>query len=238
MDATEPTLYPKMYAPLKRATSGRLKGRLTPEPLDDDATAAMRMRFVFTEKVDGTNIRVHWDGYSVSFWGRTSRTKLHPELVEYLSSVFTEEAMEATFQDRKVTLFGEGIGKKIQSGLYGDDYKFVMFDTFFEQDYDSPLRGIWSEPMTIFQLSRVFNVPSVEQFSVTGTLREGIRDLPFGRSRLADVESEGWIATAVGGLLTRTGKRIKYKLKAKDILPVRELIDWDDPFWDPSKDSI
>lgn len=31
--------------------------------------------WVFTEKIDGTNIRIHWDGHKVEFGGRTGRRR-------------------------------------------------------------------------------------------------------------------------------------------------------------------
>lgn len=32
--------------------------------------------WVFTEKIDGTNIRIHWDGHKVEFAGRTDRAQI------------------------------------------------------------------------------------------------------------------------------------------------------------------
>lgn len=39
----------------------------------------------FTEKVDGTNIRVHWDGHRVTFAGRTDRAQIPKHLLERLN---------------------------------------------------------------------------------------------------------------------------------------------------------
>ena len=35
----------------------------------------------FTEKIDGTNIRVHWDGHKVMFGGRTDNAQIPTSLV-------------------------------------------------------------------------------------------------------------------------------------------------------------
>lgn len=71
----------------------------------------------FTEKVDGTNVRVCWDGHKVSFAGRTERAELPKNLVDALNKIFgtseAEELFEQTYGDKEVILFGEGYGGKI-----------------------------------------------------------------------------------------------------------------------------
>ena len=42
--------------------------------------------WLWTEKVDGTNIRVYWDGHTVSFGGRTERASIPAPLVNRLKS--------------------------------------------------------------------------------------------------------------------------------------------------------
>lgn len=87
----------------------------------------------WTEKIDGTNIRVIWDGHNISFGGRTERAQIPAHLVNFLNEKFmnneTEELFEQTFGEREVILFGEGYGPKIQNGgEYRDDVSFIMFD--------------------------------------------------------------------------------------------------------------
>ena len=59
----------------------------------------------FTEKLDGTNTRVYWDGHKVSYGGRTDRAQMPVPLMNYLVSVFgtqeVEELFEQTFGERK-----------------------------------------------------------------------------------------------------------------------------------------
>ena len=38
----------------------------------------------FTEKIDGTNIRIYWDGHTVTFGGRTDRAQIPVFLLDYL----------------------------------------------------------------------------------------------------------------------------------------------------------
>lgn len=86
----------------------------------------------FTEKVDGTNIRVHWDGYRVSFGGRTDKAKIPKHLLERLEQLFggetNEELWEQKFGEKEVTLYGEGYGHKIQTNGYIDGVDFILFD--------------------------------------------------------------------------------------------------------------
>ena len=69
--------------------------------------------WLFTEKVDGTNIRIHWDGHQVEFGGRTDRAQIPDFLLEKLRSMFgtaeAEELFEQTWGEKEVFLFGDGI---------------------------------------------------------------------------------------------------------------------------------
>ena len=47
----------------------------------------------FTEKVDGTNIRIIWDGHKVSFAGRTDKAQMPAELSNLLFEWFGGEEM-------------------------------------------------------------------------------------------------------------------------------------------------
>ena len=45
----------------------------------------------FTEKVDGTNISIVWDGHKVEFHGRTERAQIPSHLVNKLNELFGGE---------------------------------------------------------------------------------------------------------------------------------------------------
>lgn len=57
----------------------------------------------FTEKIDGTNIRIYWDGHKVSFWGRTDKAQIPVKLMNRLVELFGGEANEQLFEQK----FGE-----------------------------------------------------------------------------------------------------------------------------------
>ena len=95
------------------------------------------LKWIGTEKVDGTNIRIYWDGHNIQIAGRTNKAQIPIHLMEYLSNVFLTQEMEYVFEqmfgDKEVYLFGEGYGYKIQKDgeLYFEDRKtvgFILFD--------------------------------------------------------------------------------------------------------------
>ena len=95
----------------------------------------------FTEKIDGTNIRIYWDGHKVSYYGRTDKAQIPSQLMNRLIELFggdiNEEMFEQKFGDMPVMLIGEGYGAKIQKG--GGDYRtdndFILFDVCINGNY-------------------------------------------------------------------------------------------------------
>ena len=109
----------------KRLIEGRFRNP-TLEYLKDN-------KFIFTEKINGTNIRVHWDGHKVEFGGRTDKAQIPQALLDRLNQLFggqvNEEMFEQKFGETEVFIFGEGYGPKIQNGGgYRDDVDFIIFD--------------------------------------------------------------------------------------------------------------
>ena len=88
--------------------------------------------WIFTEKVDGTNIRVMFDGQNISIKGREKDSLIPDFLMENLSSTFMP--MEEVFREKfpnGVCIYGEGYGERIQDvgRLYiPKGQSFVLFD--------------------------------------------------------------------------------------------------------------
>jgi len=170
-------------------------------------------QWVWTEKVDGTNIRVMWDGHSVTFGGRTDKAQIPAHLVNKLNELFggtnKEEIFEQHFGDVSVILFGEGYGEKIQKGggLYGP-VNFILFDVF--------INGVWLKREAIEEIACAFNigvVPIVGEGSLNQAVEE-IRKHP--KSQLRDAELEGFVCRPACELLDRMGNRIIVKIKCRD----------------------
>lgn len=162
----------------------------------------------FTEKVDGTNIRVMWDGENVSFGGKTDRAQLPVKLFERLTRHFTADKFASL--DPGMCMYGEGYGKGIQGcgGLYSDEQEFVAFDVLYGTT--------WLKQADVADIASKLGVPSVPVVG-TGTLYDAIAMVRAGMdSEWGDFLSEGVVARPRVELLNRLGHRIIAKIKHKD----------------------
>lgn len=171
----------------------------------------------FTEKVDGTNIRVHWDGYRVEFGGRTDNAQIPATIINRLNDLFGGEANEQLFEQKfgqnDVTLFGEGYGPKIQNGgSYRDNVDFILFDVM--------INGNYQPRESVEDIARYFNV-NIVPILAEGPLSAGIDYVMTHKySTIAQngAELEGIVARPKMELKDRTGKRLIVKIKIKDFL--------------------
>lgn len=167
----------------------------------------------FTEKVDGTNIRIHWDGESVKFGGRTDKAQIPASLYEVLTSKFTPALMMKVFGDKGgVTLYGEGYGNKIQKvgNLYiPDSVDFILFDIM--------ANGIWFDQIKTLEMSHALEVDHVPLMG-SGSIIEAIDIAQKGFKSLinCNAPAEGLIIKPKFGLRDRLGKRIITKIKTCD----------------------
>jgi len=165
----------------------------------------------WTEKVDGTNIRVGWDGAVVELGGRTAAAQIPATLVVRLQSLLPVGLFAANYADSPLVLYGEGYGSKIQKG--GGNYKsdgvdFVLFDV---RVGDYWLRRADAEDVAAKLGLSV--VPVVGH----GTIIDAITMVKPGfRSRWGDFLAEGLVLRTPDGLMDRRGTRIVTKLKTKD----------------------
>lgn len=163
----------------------------------------------FTEKVDGTNIRIIWDGEAVAFGGRTDKAQIPAPLVAALIEMFPAEKLKAQF-DGPVVLYGEGYGAKIQKGggNYRADQSFVLFDV--------RVGGWWLQRLDVHDVGyrlEVEVVPSIAR----GTLANAIKMVRDGlRSQWGAFDAEGIVARPVIELVARSGHRIITKIKTRD----------------------
>lgn len=170
-------------------------------------------QWAFTEKVDGTNIRVSWDGSQIVFGGRTDSAQIPNGVINRLNDLFystpAKQRLREVFPDGGVVLYGEGYGTKIQSGgNYRQDQDFVLFDV--------KVGDIWLERHNVEDVAKKLQLDVVPVIG-HGTLLEAIALVKGGlKSTWGDFEAEGIVARPVVELLTRRGQRIITKIKAKD----------------------
>ncbi len=169
--------------------------------------------WLFTEKVDGTNIRVHWDGHKVEFSGRTDRAQIPGHLLNKLNEMFmtteVEELFEQTWGDKDVILFGEGYGPKIQNGgEYRSDVSFILFDVLVGNNYQE---REWVE-----KTAQMFNI-DVVPIVLTGTIQDGIDYvMKRPRSTMGTAMMEGVVGRPMVELRDRRGERVIVKIKWED----------------------
>lgn len=169
--------------------------------------------WVWTEKVDGTNIRVMWDGHSVTFGGRTDKAQIPAHLVNKLNELFggtnKEEIFEQKFGETSVILFGEGFGEKIQKGggLYGPA-NFILFDAI--------IGNMWLRPDSLKDIADSFGIQVVPQVGV-GSLYDAVKFIKtHPKSKLRDAEMEGIVCRPLFELADRRGNRMIVKIKCRD----------------------
>lgn len=175
--------------------------------------------WVFTEKVDGTNIRVMWNGSAVTFGGKTDDAQMPVTLLYRLQELFDGERnrglFAATFnraeETPQVTLYGEGYGAKIQKG--GGRYKpdgadFVLFDVKIDE--------WWLQRESIEDIAAKLGIDVVPILG-EGTLAEAIALTRTGfASRWGDFPAEGIVVKPKVEIKTRKGDRIITKIKQRD----------------------
>ena len=174
--------------------------------------------WAWTEKIDGTNIRVMYDGESVSFAGKTNRAQMYPGMHECLEKLFRLNAVYAMLDklfgktlDGKVEvcLYGEGYGAGIQKGgCYRDDKGFVLFDIW--------VNGWWLQRKDVVDIANQFDIDVVPVIGI-GTLPDMVKVVKAGfNSQWGKFKAEGIVARPVVELCARNGQRIITKLKCKD----------------------
>lgn len=170
-------------------------------------------KWLFTEKIDGTNIRIHWDGHNVEFGGRTDKAQIPDSLLAKLNEMFgsqeAEELFEQTWGEKEVFLFGEGYGPKIQNGgAYRQDVSFILFDVLVGDNYQE---REWVE-----KTARMFGI-DVVPVVLTGTIQDGIDYvMQHPASTMGTAMMEGVVGRPAVEMRDRRGNRIIVKIKWND----------------------
>lgn len=206
--------YPKIETPFNRDTEGTKKlieGSWRNETLE----FLKDCKFICTEKIDGANTSIFWDGHKIEYHGRTERAQIPSHLMNKLIEMFggdaNEELFEQKFGEMPVILYGEGYGVKIQSGgLYRPDVSFILFDVYL------PSQNIWLKRDSVEDIAKAFGI-DVVPIILTGTLQEAIdyvKTKPI--STIGTAPMEGLVCRPAVELYDRMGRRVIVKVKVKD----------------------
>ena len=189
--------------------------------------------WLFTEKVDGMNIRVILfpDGH-MEFRGRTDKADLPSDLITRLAYLFHDPVkaiaeghmpnadwrrqfawwFDTPMDERPtITLYGEGYGPGIQKGgAYGDAKNFILFDVRIGQRFLD-----WQSIVDISDGLGIKRVPVVG----AGSLHEAVDMVTNGwHSRLTgQLRAEGIVARLLYELRDGRGGRLLVKVKDRDL---------------------
>jgi hypothetical protein len=165
----------------------------------------------WTEKVDGTNIRIMWDEAGVRFGGKTERALLPAKLVVRLQELFPDDAkFKEVFDEPGVCLYGEGYGPGIQKGggNYRDSQDFVLFDI--------KIGGWWLRSNDVLDIGRQMGLDVVPVVG-SGNLPTCVSVVQAGfESQWGHFPAEGIVARPAVDLRERSGERIIVKVKTRD----------------------
>ena len=204
------SIFERDMAGTKKLINGKYRDDLV-EYLKDNT-------WIFKEKVDGTNVRIYWDGHKVSFGGRTENSQMPVSLVEILTKSFggseNEQLFEQKFGEKEVTLYGEGYGPKIQAGggNYREDVGIILFDV--------QVGNTWLDYEDVESLATIFNVPCVP-IVCEGPLQKGldvVRTIPMSHIAKIVRPMEGLVAIPKQRILNHMGRRVIVKIIVNDFL--------------------
>ena len=205
--------YHKIQTVFKRDPDNRFKTLLDGEFSIPEFEYLKDNPWVFTEKVDGTNIRIMFSKMRhLTFGGKSDNAMIPAFLLNRLNDIFLPkiEQFNSTFMDADICFYGEGYGAKIQKGggNYRPDQDFVLFDV--------KVGDWWLQRSDVEDIANEFKLDIVPVIG-EGTLLAMIEYAKNGfNSTWGEFSAEGIVARPKTELSTRSGHRIITKIKNKD----------------------
>ncbi|MES2620184.1 MAG: RNA ligase family protein [Bacteroidota bacterium] len=183
------------------------------------------IEWTWTEKIDGTNIRIFWDGETVRFGGKTDNAHIPTFLLQVLQDTFTAEKMRGVFGEAvvpeghtnaeplRICLYGEGYGAKIQKGgsYIPDRTDFILFDV--------KVNDWWLTRESIEDIASKLGVkivPVIGKGKLLGAVEFVKQGYKSTISHNKEYIAEGLIMKPSVELFNRKGERIISKIKYKD----------------------
>jgi hypothetical protein len=202
--------YPKIQSIFKRDEKGKFLDGVWSRP---EIEYLRNNTWCWTEKVNGTNIRIGWHGGKIVLGGRTDNAQIPATLIQYLQELFPEEKMREVFPDSDVVLFGEGYGRKIQKvgSLYiPNGVGFILFDVMVgrwwlnREDVEDVADKLGVKVVPIRCRSNIENATDFVKAKPMSLLSSNV---PF---------AEGLVGTPMVQMFSRNGTRVMTKIKVKD----------------------
>lgn len=211
-------MYHKIQSIYKRNPETKYKTFLMGQYSMPEFEYLANSEWVWTEKIDGTNIRVIWYGteslHSLEFRGKTDNAQLYKPLEEKLFQLFPIQSFDDCYSGMDMVLYGEGFGPKIQKGggNYGPSVDFILFDV--------NIGGIWLERENVEDIASKLGIKVVPVVG-KGTLTQAVLYTKLGFNSTFSTEgneflAEGLVLRPAIELQTRLGHRIITKVKHRD----------------------
>ena len=172
----------------------------------------------FTEKIDGTNIRVMWTDGKLRIGGRTDKASLPADLVQLLYETIDAQKMRETFGDNPAIIYGEGYGAGIQKGSgYSRTKQLVVFDVLVDGKW-------WLNRQNVYGIATKLGLKTVpfmgemDLDEAVTVVRGGLISLLAQRQGQTSetIPAEGLVGRTVEPLFDKHGNRLIIKLKTKD----------------------
>lgn len=188
--------------------------RLKPELILKNPVYGLLKEWDFTEKIDGTNVRVIWDHATgmVTFGGKTDNSQLPADFVAHLYQTILAGPLFTVFPDTDAVIYGEGYGAGIQKGGdYSPTKEFIVFDVLVDGKW-------WLSWENVCDVASKLGL-DVVPFVGTLTLEDATEMVRLGfHSRLNGGKkwAEGLVGRPAECLFDKKGARLIVKIKTKD----------------------
>lgn len=218
--------YHKINGLYKRYTEGDKKGKfILGQYSKPEFNLLKDIKWVWTEKLDGTNIRIIWNGLEekIEFRGKTDKAEIPNHLLSYLQLNIKKELFKEVFIQNSVgcfptiCLYGEGLGYKIQNGCkyFGGkkEVDFILFDIL--------IGNIWLKREDVEKIAKQLNL-KIAPIVGEGTINEALSLIKsktlYSKFGNKDFLAEGIVIKPGQELKDRMGRRIISKIKHKDFM--------------------
>lgn len=205
--------YHKIQTVFKRDPDNKFKTLLEGQFATSEFDYLENSEWIFTEKIDGTNIRVMFNKVKkfVTFGGKTDSAQIPAFLMTKLMETFGPDKMDKAFPDDDVCLYGEGYGAKIQKGggnYIPDGCSFILFDV--------KVGNWWLRREDVEEIADKLEIQAVPIVG-HGCLLEAVAETRYPQpSKIGTGMREGLVMRPKVDLFDRAGKRIIAKIKYKD----------------------
>lgn len=209
--------YHKIHSVFKRDPATNHRTLLLDEYARPEFRYLKNNVWIFTEKIDGTNIRImSYADRTVTFGGKTDNANIPAKLFNRLCELFPPNGKLAEQFPDGACLYGEGYGAGIQKsgGNYSATQEFVLFDI--------RVGDWWLERGNIEEIAETLGI-KVAPIIGHGTIGDMINGVRLGicsywsnTAILPQFLAEGIVARPKVELFGRNSERVIAKLKTKD----------------------